>query len=148
MCLAINNRSFLMNLISSRLCDKCTDAIEQTPLHMFYQCKSVKDTFNWLLRVLLYVCDFKPTSNIIFLYFDNIFFNRKQQNVCNMFISFNILTIWKTRKENLRIALVKNMIIKKKLYAIRNIEHSPNHSVENLIGEYLVKIDSVSLLSI
>ena len=145
-CLATNKRLFSMNLINSSVCDKCTSGREQTPIHMFYQCQNVNEVYMWLLRVLLYICDFKPTSNIKCLYFDNTYSNRQQRNICNMFIVSYILTIWRTRKENLRIAIIKKMIVNKCLYVIDTFKHMPNHTVERFIGNYLPKLDPMVIL--
>ena len=122
MCLATNKKLFSMNLISSSVCDKCTSDLEQTPIHMFYQCQYIQELFMWLLRILLYVCSFKPTSNIKCLYFDISYDNSQQKNVCNMFRAVYIVSIWRTRKENLRVAILKRVIVNKCLNIIDNIE--------------------------
>ena len=144
--LATNKKLYSMNLINSSVCDKCTSGREQTPLHMFYQCQTVNEVYMWLLRVLLYICNFKPTSNIRCLYLDNTYSNRQQKNMCNIFITAYILTIWKTRKENLRIAILKNIIINKCLNIIEIIKHMPNQSVERALGSNIQKLDTTVIL--
>ena len=76
-------------------------------------CKYVKPVFLLLLRILSNVCNFKPTSNIRFLYFDQKYCNVTQKNICNMFLYLYISTIWKTRKENIRISILKNSMLKR-----------------------------------
>ena len=93
---------------------------------MFYQCEYIKPLFLWVLKCLLKLCNFKPSSNIRFLYFDNPYNNLYQKNVCNIFIYIYIITIWRTRKENLRIGDLKCLIIRK-LSDYRNfIKHIAN----------------------
>ena len=84
-----------MNLIDLSTCIKCITDREETPLHMFYQCEyaNVAIAFKWLLRILLYISNYKPTSNIKCIYFDNTHRNKQQKNICNMFISAYILTM-------------------------------------------------------
>ena len=65
------------------------------------------------LRFILNIYNFKPTSHIRFLYFDTTYENCYQKTVCNMFLYIYILTIWRNRKENLRIGILKSIITKK-----------------------------------
>ena len=123
-----------MNPNTSSLCTNCPDNRDQSPLHMFYLCTYVKPVFLWLLRVLLKSSNFKPSSNIRLIYFDNNFNNNHQKNICNMFVYCYIVTIWRTRKENLRIGIIKNMIIKKVLQNYDIIKQMPNHTLDKLFG--------------
>ena len=102
----------------------------------------------WLIRVIFYVTDFKPVSNIKFIYFDNKYRDKQQKDMCNIFISAYILTVWKMRKENLRIAILKSMIINKVLGTINIINYIPKTSVESVLGNYLSKVESEVLLSL
>ena len=145
-CLATNKKLYTMNLINSDRCNKCTADREQTPLHIFYECENIQTLFMWLIRVLFYITDFKPISNIKFIYFDNKYRNRQQKDMCNIFISVYILTVWKMRKENLRIAILKSMIINKVLGTINIIKHIPNTSVESILGNYVSKVELEVLL--
>ena len=54
--------------------------------------------------------------------------------------------MWKTRKENLRIAILKRMIINECLKVIDTIKHMPNHTGEKVLGDYLIKIEPTTLL--
>ena len=132
MCLATNKKLYVMNLVNSSVCNKCISGNEQTALHMFYQCDYVKPLFLWILRCLLYLCNFKPSSNIKFLYFDNIYNNSYQKNVCNIFIYIYIITIWRNRKENLRIGNLKWFVIRKLSEYCEIIKYMPNHKFETL----------------
>ena len=113
MCLATNKKLFSMNLVESSNCGKCIADREETPLHMLYECDSIKPLFLWVIRCLSNVSNFMPSSNIRFLYFDNTFNNSSQKNICNIFIYIYIITIWRTRKENLRIGDIKKLFIRK-----------------------------------
>ena len=93
MCLATNKKLFMMNLTDTSKCNKCTTDRDQTPLHIFYECETVKAMFTWLLRILHYVSNFQPMSNIKLIYFDNKYRNGQQKNMCNLFISAYILTL-------------------------------------------------------
>merc|ERR1712240_267330 len=90
LCLATNERLAMMNLATSSICTNCPSNRDHTPVHMFYQCESIKPLFLWLLRVLLYLCNFKPTSNIIFLYY-NIFYGNFYQKVYAIYLSMYTL---------------------------------------------------------
>ena len=113
MCLATKQRLFNINLINSNICDKCTSNSEETQLHLFYECDYVKPFYLWIIRCLTHLCNFKPSSNIRFLFLDNSYNNSYQKNICNAFIYIYILTIWRTRKENLRIGDMKIIFIRK-----------------------------------
>ena len=100
----------------------------------------------WLIKVLVYITNFIPVSNIKFICYDNKYRNRRQQNICNIFISAYILTIWKTRKENLRIGIIKKMIINKSQDIINIIKYSSKTHIDIVLGNYLVKIEPELLL--
>ena len=70
LCLATNQRLAMMGRSVTTRCEQCSSDMDHTPLHMFYQCEAVKPLFLWLLRVLLNISNFKPISNIKFIYFD------------------------------------------------------------------------------
>ena len=94
----------------------------------------------------MYICTFIPSSNIKCIYFDNIFNDREQKNVCNMFIGAYIISIWKTRKENLRIAVLKSIIVNKVLNIFESIEMSQHYTLERVIGNYASKCERNILL--
>ena len=137
-----------MNLINSSKCNNCTVDREQTPLHIFYECENIQLLFMWLIKVLFYITNFKPVSNIKFIYYDNKYRNRRQQNICNIFISVYILTIWKTRKENLRIGIIKKMIINKSQDIINIIKYTSKTYIDIVLGDYLAKIEPEILLGL
>ena len=130
----IKGCQLIMGLSGTSHCQNCTGKYDQTPLHILYECAYVKPVFLLLLRILSNVCNFKPTSNIRFLYFDQKYCNVTQKNICNMFLYLYISTIWKTRKENIRIGILKNIMLRRISNHINFIEQMPNHSVENLFG--------------
>ena len=136
-----------MNLVSSSLCERCDLEREQTPRHMLYECSNIKVTYKWFLRVLMLVCNFRPTSNIKLLYFDNIFENVQQKNVCNMLIASYIICVWRTRKENLRIGILKKIICKKILSLVDSLIKSPGYPLQKFGGDYISKIDLNGLLN-
>ena len=51
-CLATHNKLFVMNLVNSSVCNKCTTDSEQTPLHMLYQSEYLKPIFIWVFKCL------------------------------------------------------------------------------------------------
>ena len=93
------------------------------------------------------ICNFKPTSNIKFLYFDVAYNSLYQKTLCNIFLYIYIVTIWKTRKENLRIGILKSMIVKRVFDHFIFIKHVPNHKLEN-ICEDISRLDMESLIDI
>ena len=132
MCLATNKKLFAMNLVNSSFCNKCSTDSEQTPLHMFYQCESVKSFFLWVLRCLFKLCNFKPSSNIKFIYFDTIYSSNYQKNICNVFIYVYIITIWRTRKENLRIGNLKSRVVRKVSQYRNFLKHLPRGKYDKI----------------
>ena len=129
------------------MCNKCTAGVEQTSLHMFYHCEYSKPIFMWILRCLLYLCGFKPQSPICFLYFDNVYQNSKQRNICNVFLYIYIITMWRTRKENLRIGNLKYIVLKRLHEYLDFIKHMPTQrfdkqskDLENIETEYLINL--------
>ena len=93
LCLATNQRLAMMDLATSSICTNCSGNWEHTPIHIFYQCENIRPLFLWLLRVLVSICKFRPNSNIRFLFFDNVYENSYQRNICNIFIYIYIITI-------------------------------------------------------
>ena len=53
-----NQKLFMMKLLNSNKCNKCTSDKEQTLIHIFYEWHEIKSIYMCLLRVLLYVSDF------------------------------------------------------------------------------------------
>ena len=146
MSLATNKKLYVMNLVNSSICGKCNTGCEETPLHMFYQCNYVKPVFEWVLRCLLVICNFKPSSNIRFLYFDNIHSSIHEKNICNIFIYLYIVTIWRNRKENLRIGILKSIFIRKLLEYREIIKQMSTRRYEALTKD-LASLDIDSLIS-
>ena len=125
-----------MNLNHISSCTNCLGNIEHTTLHMFYECEHVMPLFHWLLRVLHNICNFRPRSNIKFIYFDTIYNSSNQKNICNMFLYIYIITLWKTRKENIRIGILKHLIIENISDHLNFIKNMPNHRLEKLFVEF------------
>ena len=138
----------MMNIIGTSKCNKFTSDRDKSPLHMFNECEQVKAIIMWILRVLHYVSNFKPMSNIKLIYFDDKYRNGQQKNMFNFFISAYILTIWRTRKENLRIGILKKMVINKVLEIVNIMKFMPNHTDEEDLGYHLNNIEPSDLLDI
>ena len=137
----------MMSRSTTSACTECEGDIDQTPLHMFYQCENVRPLFLWLLRVLLNVCNFKPISNIKFLYFDTTYANLYQKTVCNTFLYIYILIIWRNRKENIRIGILKSMIVNKISEHINFIKLLPNIKLNEVFLE-ISHLDIENLINI
>ena len=133
LCLATNLRLARMGRSTTSLCTKCEGEFDQTALHMFYQCENIKPLFLWLLRILSNVCNFKPSSNIKFLYFDTNYSNFYQKSICNIFLYIYILTIWRNRKENIRIGNLKIMVVKKISEYFNFIKLLPNIKLDEIL---------------
>ena len=121
--------------------------MNHTALHMFYQCENIQPLFLWLLRVLLNISNFKPISNIKLLYYDVKYDSLYQKTVCNIFLYVYIITIWKTRKENLRIGILKSMILNSVSNHLKFIKLIPNNELENVF-EDLSRLDIKSLFNV
>ena len=138
MVLATSTKLFLMNLVETNKCNKCTANREETQLHMMYECDYVKPLFLWVLRCLANICSFKPSSNIKFLYFDNIYRTSAQKTICNIFIYMYVVSVWRRRKENLRIGDLKHVILKEISDYKKFIKLMPNRKFEKLSEELSV----------
>ena len=144
-CLATNSRLAWFNLANSNTCNLCRDDKEQTALHIFYECTYISPFYQWLLNVLVQICHFKPDSNIRFLYFDCLYANIYQRRVCNLFLAIYISIVWRKRKENLRIGVLKKVFIKT-VYDNMNIRKQVLHkSLEEIYGQYSARLTYVEL---
>ena len=111
---------------------------------MLYECKYIKPVLLWILKCLLNVCNFKPSSNIRCVYFDNAYSNHSQRTICNTIIYIYIITIWRTRKENLRIGDLKLKILQKLEDYLNFIKLMPGRKFEKLSDELsVIDIDSL-----
>ena len=91
-------RLYMFNLSENSLCELCK--VEESAIHLFYFCRKSRPIYDWLLRKIQTSCDFKPDSNIRFLYFD---FNCKElhvKNICILLLCSYITTIWSCRSVN------------------------------------------------
>ena len=134
-----------MSQSTSSICNNCSGNFEHTPLHMFYECENVKELFQWLLRILYNISRFIPRSNIRFIYFDTNYANHFQKSICNVFLYIYIITLWKNRKENLRIGILKKIIIRKVVEHLKFIKFMPNHKFEEIFDE-LTRLDLEELI--
>ena len=103
----------MLDIAENSACNLCNEDREQTNLHIFYECTYIVPFFQWFLNILTQICNFKPQSNIRFLYFDSFYLDVYQKRICILFLTMYIITVWKTRKENLRIGKMKKIFIKK-----------------------------------
>ena len=101
----------------------------------------------WVLKCLLNLGNFKPSSNIRFLYFDNSYNNSSQKNICNIFIYIYIITIWRKRKENLRIGNLKRLIIRKLVEYRKFVNLISSQKFEKLSDE-LAPLDIENLIDL
>ena len=134
-----------MDISNSSTCNLCNDDKEQTALHILYECSNILPFYQWFLTILLYLFNFKPSSNIRFLYFDNVYKDLYQKRISNLFLVVYICTVWKTRKENLRIGNLRKLLI----WTVKsNIDVSKlrtGKSLEELYGQYHVKLTNAEL---
>ena len=135
-CLATNSRLAWFNLANSNTCNLCDEDREQTALHIFYECTYIAQFYQCFLNILIQICNFEPNSNIKFLYFDSSYENNYQKKVCNLLLAAYISTVWRNRKENLRIGILKNLFIRKVNENIEMKKHSSNRTLEEIYGEY------------
>ena len=97
-CLATNSRLAWFDLANSNTCNLCNEDKEQTALHLFYECSYIAPFYQCLLNILIQICNFRPVSNIKFLYFDSTYVNNYQRKVCNMFLAVYIFTVWRKKE--------------------------------------------------
>ena len=91
------------------------------------------------------ICSFKPSSNIRFLYFDNVYRDLYQKRISNLFLVVYICTVWKTRKENLRIGNLRKILIRTVKSNIDVSKLRTGKSLEELYGQYHVKLTNTEL---
>ena len=91
------------------------------------------------------ICNFRPSSNIRFLYFDNFYENVYQKRICNLFLVLYICTVWRSRKENLRIGILKNILIRAAKENVEIMKHRTQKSLEDLFGQYGERLDGEEL---
>ena len=139
--LATNSKLSRMDITNTSTCNLCNDDREQTALHILYECSYIAPFYQWFLIVLMYLFNFKPSSNIRFLYFDSFYINSHQRNICNMFLSMYITTVWRTRKENLRIGILKQQFIKRVIGNFEIRKQIPRQNIEKKYGPYSNKLN-------
>ena len=91
------------------------------------------------------ICSFKPSSNIRFLYFDNVYRDLYQKRISNLFLVVYICTVWKTRKENLRIGNLRKILIRTVKSSIDITRICSGKSLEELYGQYYVNLTNAEL---
>ena len=138
--LATNSKLARMDISNSSTCNLCNDDKEQTALHILYECSNILPFYQWFLTILLYLFNFKPSSNIRFVYFDSIYVNAYQKRICIMFLSVYITTVWRTRKENLRIGILKNHFVRRVIENFEIRKQTPRENVGILFGQYSKKL--------
>ena len=93
----------------------------------------------------MYICNFRPDSNIKFLFFDSSYSSVFQQRICSMFVAMYIITVWRNRKENLRIGILKKKLISNVIECIELRKHLTKQSSDIIFGEYYQKLYSEEL---
>ena len=68
-----------------------------------------------------------------------------QKRICILFLTVYIVTVWKTRKENLRIGKLKNLFIKRVIDDIRIKKEISGKSREEIYGEYFIRLTDEEL---
>ena len=130
----------MFNIASSNQCNLCRDSREQTALHMLYECTYILPFYQWFLNILMQICSFNPSSNIRFLYFDSFYQDLYQRRICNVFLVVYICTVWRTRKENLRLGNLQKMLIRTVKVNIDILGKIMRKSLVELFGPYWVKM--------
>ena len=143
--LATNNRLAMLNLVNSNTCNMCSEEKVQTAIHLLYECTYIGPFYQWFLNIVMQICNFRPSSNIRFLYFDNFYENIYQKRICNLFLVLYICTVWRSRKENLRIEILKNILIRAAKENVEIMKHRTQKSFEEPFGQYGERLDGEEL---
>ena len=138
--LATRSRLAMFNIANDNLCNLCHEEKEQTDLHIFYECIYIIPFYQWFLNVLVQVCDFKPMSNIRFLYFDSFYRDVYQKRICNLLLTAYIITVWRTRKENLRIGKLKTLLINRVIENLKIKKEISGKTREEIYGQYFTRL--------
>ena len=138
--LALKKRLYMLNLSENNLCDICD--MEENAVHLFYSCCRVRSVFNWLLAFIELTCNFKPNSNIKFLYFDFKIEEMTCRNTCIMLLYSYITAVWSCRNNcQLTSDLVKEIVKAKIIKLKRDLTLTHGNVVNKYFGDYLEKID-------
>ena len=112
---------------------------------MLYECSYISPLYHWLLDILMQVCNFNPQSNLRFLYFDSFYQDAYQKKICNLFLAAYVCTVWKNRKENMRIGILRKIVIRSvKGYIDILLKMMCTH-LEDLFGPYWVRVTHAEL---
>ena len=138
--LALKKRLYVLNLSESNLCDICD--MEENAVHLFYSCRKVRSTFDWLLGFIDSICHFKPVSNIKFIYFDFKIEEMRCKNICIMLLYSYLTAVWSCRANNqLTSGQIKEVVKKKFMNVKRDLILTHGNNINKYFGNYLEKID-------
>ena len=106
--LPTNKRLHQIRIEDSSLCKLCK--VEDSNIHRFYYCCTVKECLSWLRKVIFYICGIQVTSLIKILSLDLPKIEKRNMNSLCLIISGYISAVWYNRKD---LRFIKNMVLAK-----------------------------------
>ena len=106
--LPTNKRLNQIKIEDSPLCKFCQ--IEDSNVHRFYYCGTVRECLSWLRKVLFYICGIQLNSLLKILYLDFPKIETRNMNSLCVLISGYITTVWYNRKD---LRFIRNLVMAK-----------------------------------
>ena len=103
-----NKRLNQIKIEDSPLCKFCQ--IEDSNVHRFYYCGTVRECLSWLRKVLFYICGIQLNSLLKILYLDFPKIETRNMNSLCVLISGYITTVWYNRKD---LRFIRNLVMAK-----------------------------------
>ena len=92
----------------SPLCKFCN--VEDSNVHRFYYCGTVKECLSWLRKMIFYVCGIQVVSLLKILFLDFPKIDKRNMNTLCVIVSGYISSVWYNRKD---LRFIKNIVMAK-----------------------------------
>ena len=106
--LPTNKRLYQIQREESPLCKFCN--VEDSNVHRFYYCGTVKECLSWLRKSIFYVCGIQVTSLLRILFLDFPKIDKRNMNTLCVIVSGYISSVWYNRKD---LRFIKNIVMAK-----------------------------------
>ena len=95
--LPTNKRLNQIRIEDSPLCKTCK--VEDSNVHRFYFCGTIKECLSWLRKVILYICGIQVESFLKILSLDLPKIEKRNMNALCVLVAGYISTVWYNRKD-------------------------------------------------
>ena len=125
--LPTNKRLNQIRLEDSSLCTVCK--VEDSNMHRFYFCSTVKECLSWLRKVIFYICGTRVSSLLKILYLDFPKIERKNINSMCVIVAGYISSVWYNRKD---LSFIRNLVMAKIIRDQRRAKNIDTKIKQNL----------------